>query len=132
MPGTNQFSGGHTKAKLKFSLETDTASACGQHGYFQNGDLVITIKRPDYIADFLKKSVFYWAGLQTTHTHPSPLQHTKIDRRRGEGNRLACVCFCVCVFARKWTGLVQGYSRSIENNCLCMYLCITLHRAPSK
>lgn len=109
----NQFSGGHTKAKLKFSLETDTASACGQPGYFQNGDLVITIKRPDYIADFLKKSVFYWAGLQTTHTHPSPLQHTKIDRRRGgEGNRLACVCLCMCVCEEMdWvgTGLQQEH-----------------------
>lgn len=78
-------------------MESDTASACGQPGYFQNGDLVITIKQPDYIADFLKKSVFYWAGLQTTHTHPSPLQHTEIDRRRGEEIHWHVhICVCVC------------------------------------
>lgn len=35
---------------------------------FQKEKLVITIKRPYYIADFLEKSVFYWAGLQM-HTH---------------------------------------------------------------
>lgn len=38
--------------------------------YFQKENLVITIKRPYYIADFLEKSVFYWAGPQT-HTHPA-------------------------------------------------------------
>lgn len=36
--------------------------------HFQKEKLVITIKRPYYIADFLEKSVFYWAGPQT-HTH---------------------------------------------------------------
>ncbi len=38
--------------------------------HFQKKNLVITIKQPYYTADFLEKSVFYWAGLQT-HTHPT-------------------------------------------------------------
>ena len=54
-------------------LEPDSACACGQQlslpCHFQKKNLVITIKRPYYIADFLEKSVFYWAGPQT-HTHP--------------------------------------------------------------
>lgn len=38
--------------------------------HFQKENLVITIKRPYYTADFLEKSVFYWAGPQR-HTHPA-------------------------------------------------------------
>lgn len=53
-----------------------SASACGQLSlslcHFQKKNLVITIKWPYYTADFLEKSVFYWAGLQMhTHTHPA-------------------------------------------------------------
>lgn len=60
--------------EMALAQEMDSASGCGQLTlsplcHFQKENLVITIKRPYYIADFLEKSVFYWAGLQM-HTHP--------------------------------------------------------------
>lgn len=75
--------------------------------HFQNEKLVITIKRPYYIADFLEKSVFYRAGLQM-HTHT--LLATR-HRNRSEGARLGAnrerewmhwlprACLCVCLGA---------------------------------
>lgn len=50
--------------------------------HFQKENLVITIKRLYYTADFLEKSVFYWAGLQT-HTHPT--SHKKHRNRSEQG-----------------------------------------------
>lgn len=51
--------------------------------HFQNEKLVITIKRPYYIADFLEKSVFYRAGLQM-HTHT--LLATRNQNRSEQGH----------------------------------------------
>lgn len=75
--------------------------------HFQNEKLVITIKRPYYIADFLEKSVFYRAGLQM-HTH-TLLATTHQNRSEGaqlgangewEGTRwLSRACLCVCLGA---------------------------------
>lgn len=70
--------------------------------HFQNEKLVITIKRPYYIADFLEKSVFYRAGLQM-HTHT--LLATR-HQNRSEGAQLGAnrewewmPCLCVCLGA---------------------------------
>lgn len=59
----------------------------------QKEKLVITIKRPYYIADFLEKSVFYWAGLQmhthtllaTRHRNRSEQGHAWKDLEKGSG-----------------------------------------------
>lgn len=52
--GMNQFNGGGTR-KQDFPWRQPRQVPVDRLGYFQKGDLVITIKRPDYIADFLKK-----------------------------------------------------------------------------
>lgn len=59
---------------------------------FQKQKLVITIKRPYYIANFLEKSVFYRAGppLHThmyTHTHTHTLLATRHRNRSEAGER---------------------------------------------
>ena len=90
--------------------------------YFQKENLVITIKRPYYTADFLEKSVFYWAGPQThTHTLLATTHRNRSEQglaweetEKGSGSTNSgvkeCVYMCVCVMNTHsaWPGEAAG------------------------
>lgn len=67
-PGVVKHLGQRKPERLQGLGQFKTVGSFLSVSYFQKEKLVITIKRPYYIADFLGKSVFYWAGLQT-HSH---------------------------------------------------------------